>query len=436
VAAITISARGDYRLTRARVPISVAEARGIEGDRDGLALVDIAVAEGCIESITPPATAPAADAIDLAGRIVFPAFVDCHTHIDKGHIWPRMPNPDGTFMSALEAVGRDRIARWNATDVERRMEFSLRCAYAHGTAALRTHLDSLPPQETISWPVFEKVRERWKGRIELQGVCLITIEQVRDKSWFNALADRVAAARGVLGCATFMVPDLDALLDDIFRAAAERGLGLDFHSDETADPSACSLDRIAEAVLRNRFEGRVLVGHCCSIARQVDDVAKRTLDKVAKAGVNIVSLPMCNLYLQDRRTDGTTPRWRGVTLVHEMRARGIKVAIASDNTRDPFYAYGDLDMLEVLRLGTRILHLDHPVGDWPASVASIPAGIMGLENFGEFRRGAPADFIVFHGRSWTELLSRPESDRIVVRNGRAIERALPDYSELDDLMVA
>ena len=62
---------------------------------------------------------------------------------------------------------------------------------------------------------------------------------------------------------------------------------------------------------------------------------------MAKAGISVVSLPMCNLYLQDRRTDGTTPRWRGVTLLHEMKARGIKVAIASDNTRDPFYAYGD-----------------------------------------------------------------------------------------------
>ena len=92
---------------------------------------------------------------------MLPAFVDCHTHIDKGHIWPRKPNPDGTFIGALDAAGDDRAARWNAADVARRMDFSLRCAYAHGTAALRTHLDSLPPQETISWPVFEEMRERW-----------------------------------------------------------------------------------------------------------------------------------------------------------------------------------------------------------------------------------------------------------------------------------
>jgi cytosine/creatinine deaminase len=429
----TIPASGAYRLTGARVPVCLADAP-LESDSDGLALVDISVTDGKIASLVPAAE-QASDAIDLAGRMVFPTFVDCHTHIDKGHIWPRTPNSDGTFPSALDNVARDRRARWNAKDVERRMEFSLRCAYAHGTSALRTHLDSLAPQETISWPVFEAMRDRWAGRIALQAVSLVTVEEVRNKPWFASLVERVAKAKSVLGAVTFMVPDLDALLDDIFRTASGRGLDLDFHADETADAGAHSLDRIAEAKIRNRFEGRVLAGHCCSLARQPDDEAKRTLDKVAKAGVSVVSLPMCNLYLQDRRTDRTTPRWRGVTLVHEMKARGIDVAIASDNTRDPFYAYGDLDMLEVLRLGTRILHLDHPVGYWPAAVASASAAIMGIEG-GRLKAGAPADFIVFRGRSWTELLSRPESDRIVVRNGRAIERVLPDYAELDDLMGA
>jgi cytosine deaminase len=433
---IRIPTSGDYRLARARIPVSLAEARGIEGDRDGLALVDIEISGGRIGSIGPVAEKAALDAIDLAGRMVLPAFIDCHTHIDKGHIWPRMPNPDGTFPAALDTVARDRVARWSANDVERRMEFSLRCAYAHGTAALRTHIDSLSPQETISWPVFERVRERWAGKIALQAACLITIDQVRDHRWFAQLADRVAEAKGVLGCVTFMVPDLDELLDQVVKAAAYLGLDLDFHSDETADPLSVSLDRIADAVLRNRFKGRVLVGHCCSIAQQADDNARKTLDKVAEAGLSIVSLPMCNMYLQDRRTDRTTPRWRGITLLHEMKARGIKVAIASDNTRDPFFAYGDLDLLEVFREATRILHLDHPFADWPKTIATTPADIMGLKGFGCLRADALAHFTIFRGRSWTELLSRPESDRIVVRAGRAIESTLPDYSELDDLMVA
>jgi cytosine deaminase len=430
-----IPTSGWYVLGNARVHASTAPGVVGTADRDGFHLVDIAIADGAIAGLALRGDRPRPPRlVDLGGRIVMPGFVDCHTHIDKGHIWPRMPNPDGSFPGALDAVGADRLVRWDAGDVARRMDFSLRCAYAHGTLALRTHLDSIAPQETISWPVFQEMRETWRGRIELQAASLVGIEQVRDAAWFEGLADIVATAGGVLGAVTYMVPDLDPLLDRIFRAAMERGLDLDFHADETDDVSAVSLRRIAEAALRHRFEGKILVGHCCSLARQPDREVDATLDKVAAAGLAVVSLPMCNLYLQDRRHDGTTPRWRGVTLLHEMKSRGIPVAVASDNTRDPFYAYGDLDMLEVYRMATRIVHFDHPVADWPAAIAAAPAAVMRLEGRGTLAPGATADLVIFRGRSWTELLSRPESDRIVVRSGRAIVREMPDYSELDDLM--
>jgi cytosine deaminase len=431
---VQIPATGAFTLANARVHTSLTPDVAATSDPDGFMLADISVADGRIVSIAPSGHRPAPDAINLAGRVVLPCFVDCHTHIDKGHIWPRKPNPDGSFLGALNATGKDRMACWSADDVARRMDFSLRAAYAHGTKAVRTHIDSVPPQEKISWPVFEEMRERWRGRIELQGVCLFGIEGARDAKWFAGLARRVAAAGGVLGTVTHMVPDLEELLDRVFTTAIKHGLDLDFHADETAEISAVSLKKIAEAALRHRFEGRILVGHCCSLARQPDTDALDTLDKVARAGIAVVSLPMCNLYLQDRRQDGTTPRWRGVTLLHEMRARGIPVAVASDNTRDPFYAYGDLDMLEVYRMATRILHFDHPVGDWPKAIASTPADIMRLHEAGILAANKPADFVVFRGRSWTELLSRPESDRIVVRNGKAIVREIPDYAELDDLM--
>jgi cytosine deaminase len=231
-----------------------------------------------------------------------PAFVDCHTHLDKGHIWPRRPNPDGSFPGALEAVLADRSANWSASDVEARMEFALKCAWAYGTKAIRTHLDSLPPQEEISWPVFEMMRERWAGRIDLQAACLFGIDTGRDEAWFKTLVERVKKAGGVLGAVTFMVPDLEDLLDMVFRAAVENDLHLDFHADETDALEAVSLRMIAEAAKRHGYEGRILVGHCCSLARQPDDEVLRTLDAVAACNISVVSLPMCNMYLQDRRS--------------------------------------------------------------------------------------------------------------------------------------
>src|SRR6185295_107220 len=112
------------------------------------------VADGMVERLSAPASEAGLPTLDLSGGMVWPTFVDMHTHIDKGHIWPRRANPDGTFASALASVKLDREVNWSATDIAARMEFSLRSAYAHGTAVLRTHLDSLAPQHRISWPVF------------------------------------------------------------------------------------------------------------------------------------------------------------------------------------------------------------------------------------------------------------------------------------------
>ena len=112
----------------------------------------------------------------------------------------------------------------------------------------------------------------------------------------------------------------------------------------------------------------------------------------------------------------------------------MSVAIASDNTRDPFYAYGDLDPVEVFREGVRILHLDHPLDEAARVVTRTPADILGRADHGRIAAGLPADLVLFSARRWSEFLSRPQADRIVLRNGKGIDRSLPDYRDLDPLM--
>ena len=411
---------GPVTLTNIQVPACLL---GQEGD---LKRTELSIADGVL-------TQPQPIAVDMEGAIALPCFTDMHTHLDKGHIWERSPNPDGTFACALATVAADRTSRWNAEDVRRRMEFSLRCAFAHGTRAIRTHLDSIPPQEAISFPVFQDLQADWAGRIELQAVCLIGCDHFSEDGPFAETADRVARTPGgVLGMVTYPVPDIRERIEGFFRMASARGLHADFHVDETMDPGVETLRLIAKIALETGFDAPITVGHCCSLSTQDEARALDTLDLVAKAAINVVSLPLCNLYLQERNP-GRTPRRRGITLVHEMKDRGIRVAFASDNTRDPFFAYGDMDMLEVMREATRIGHLDHAGFDWPRAFSVNPAEICGFET-PSLSPGAPADLILCKARSWTELFARPQSDRIVLRAGEPIDRTLPDYAELDDLM--
>lgn len=403
----------------------------------GVERVDIGIEDGRIVSIAPTSDGPGRD---LDGGLVFPAFADIHTHIDKGHIWPRKANPDGSFMGALEAVRVDREGRWGAEDVRRRMEFSLRCAWAHGTAALRTHLDSVPPQESISWPVFADMRERWAGRVELQAVSLVGPDLMLDRATLRDVARTIKDFGGVLGGAMASHPQSAEAMRNVVEVAGDLDLDIDLHCDETLDPASRVLLDLANAVLDAGYTGRVLAGHCCALSAQDARMRGETIEKVARAGVAVVSLPMCNLYLQDRDATGrATPTRRGVTAVKELRAAGVPVAFASDNTRDPFYAYGDLDALEVLREGSRIAHVDHPQDDawgWARVVTLDAAAIAGFAHRAKITVGAPADLVLFRARSWTELFARPQNDRVVLRAGKVIDTALPDYRELDDLMEA
>ncbi|HXE25121.1 MAG TPA: cytosine deaminase [Roseiarcus sp.] len=432
--ALALSSAERYALKQARVLGRALHEPVAPLDADGFALVDILVDEGLIARIAPAGAVDfgGAPEIAMSGRIVLPLFVDVHTHIDKGHIWRRKPNPAGDFKSALAAVIEDRSANWTGADVAARMEFSLRSAYAHGTAALRTHIDSVGAQTRISWPVFAEARERWRGRIELQASPLFSIEFALDDSHMadiEAMLD--AHGTGILGAVTYMIPRLHEGLERLFALAERKGWELDFHVDESADPAARSLKAVADMAIERRFPRPILAGHCCSLALQEDDERRKTIDAVARAGVSVVSLPMCNMFLQDREA-GRTPRWRGVTAIHELKRAGVPVMIASDNTRDPFYPYGDLDMMETWREGVRILHLDYPFADWAPAVAAFPAQAMGLD-LGVLRPGARADMILTRARDFTELLARPQSDRIVVRSGKASSAKPPDYSELDAL---
>ncbi len=417
-----------YLLAGAHVPACLIAADG-PGNAD-LMRVDLLVRGGRLIALDRTLEIPDVPRVALDGALVWPSFHDIHTHLDKGQIWQRTPNPDGTFAQALAATASDREAHWTREDMAVRMEFSLRSAYAHGTSSIRTHLDSFGPHLDIVWSLFREMQARWRGRIELQAASLCLLSQLAGDAG-QAIARQVAATEGgVLGGLVVHEPGLADALDRLFGLAGEHGLDLDLHVDENGVESGTGLEQVARAALRHRSRGRVLCGHCCNLAVQPEPRRRETIVLVADAGLGVVSLPLCNLYLQDRQP-GVTPRWRGVTLLHELADANVPVMLASDNTRDPFFAYGDLDMLEVFSQSVRIGHLDHPFRDWPRAITARPAAWMGRP--GGFTIGEAADLVVFDVRSLNELLSRPQADRLVIRNGRGTGAVPPRYRELDRL---
>jgi cytosine deaminase len=423
-----------YWLRNAHIPVCLLEDEGFKPQTgEGLVLVDLKISEGVIVQIVPsPAQSDEIPEINLKKRLIFPRFIDLHTHIDKSHIWERSPNCEGTFDRALTTVRLDAEKYWQAEDVLRRMEFSLQCSYAHGTAAIRTHIDAAGKQGEISFGIFQELQAAWSERLIMQAVSLVSLDYYQIPDGI-VMADKVAEIGGILGGVAYINDNLDSQLDTVFSLAKERNLNLDFHADENDNPNSICLQKIAKAALRNEFTGNILCGHCCSLAVQPPEIVSKTIDLVKQAGIAIVSLPLCNLFLQNRH-QFQTPYWRGITKVHELKQAGIPVAFASDNCRDPFYGFGDGDVLEVLSQAVKIGHLDTPYSDWCSSVTLTAADLMGLPQLGRIKVGLPADLIIFTARYFSELFSRPQCDRLILHRGKPIEATLPDYAELDDLI--
>lgn len=429
-----------YWLRNAHVPLSLMVGGSKWTPRkpptDHLLCVDLEILDGKIATLAAAGTFISSSvlSIDLEKGMVLSCFSELHTHLDKGHIWERSPNPDGSFDAALLAVSRDSRKYWNTEDVYRRMEFGLKCSYAHGTKAIRTHIDSFGKQATISWNVFNELRSQWADRITLQAVALVSLDYYMTPAG-EKLADLVAEMGGILGGVAFTNPGLEEQIERVFQLAKARKLNLDFHVDENSEVDSICLKLIAEATIRHKYKGKVVCGHCCSLSVQPEDEVQATIALVKKAGIAVVSLPMCNLYLQDRESS-KTPSWRGVTQLHELKKAGVPVTLSSDNCRDSFHSFGDHDGLEVFNMSVRIAHLDRPYGDWINSVTLTPAEIMGLEYWGQIGAEMPADLIIFKARTYSELLSRSQHDRIVLRSGKSIDQTLPKYSELDDLVMS
>jgi len=426
---------------RARIPLAclpppLNRASGTDSPLEPWRECDVVVDGGRISEVRDSGAGGGAPfsgrTTDLGGVLVFPGLLEVHTHLDKCHTWERAPGVHSDFWESLGILASDSV-RWSEDDVYRRAEFALRTTWAHGTVALRSHLD------TSGSVGAGRLRAEWRGRIEIQTVSLF-----RFWEFSGGEADRIveltARHKGTaMGGFPQPNPDLPRQLDNVMAAARELGIGLDLHVDESDLVHAECLRATAEAVLRNQFPHPVACGHNCSLSVQAPERARETIALVKEAGIGIICLPLTNLHLQGRtrgpKPPGAafgpplTPQWRGLTLLHEFIEAGVTVACGGDNVRDAFIGWGDFDIVEVYIESVRLAHLDTRLAFSPAVVTTGPARIMGLPGYGMVAPGSPADMIVFSARKLYSLLARPSTPRRMIHGEDFREVLLPDYDE-------
>jgi cytosine/creatinine deaminase len=361
---------------------------------------NVAISDGRVASVDP-AAGPA------EGRLLLPAFHEPHTHADRA--FAPVPHRPRSLIEAIEAAEILR-ERSTAEEVEARAWRLFERATAHGVTRLRTHVDHSPMDGGVrDRRAVRTAATQFSGRLEVEIVAFASREfdPVRPATR-AALAAALEDGADLLGAFIALSPDPPASLDALLNLAVDTDASVDVHLDEHGDPAASLLEYLAEATIARGLEGRVTAGHCCALAALEQEPARRVVEKVAAAAITVIALPALNLYLQSRDQASprpSTPRMRGITLIHELLAAGVPVRFGADNVRDPFYPYGDADPLETAWLASVAAQLD----DSRALLAGVCGGRSAV------RVGDPAELVLVPADSLEDALARRPAPRQLVR---------------------
>ena len=367
---------------------------------------------GLVQSVGQPLD-PTDEVVQAHGRLVLPAMVEPHAHLDKAFLAETVPNPTGDLMGAIEAMElhRGRITR---ADTEARAERAARLILANGATAIRTHADVTAENGLMSAEALVAVRERLRHLVDIQVVALC--------GWPSSSPDQRALLReamslgldGVGGC-PHLEDDPHGATDFLLEIAAEFGTPIDLHTDETLDPTRFALPHLAERVIATGFAHGVTASHCVSLGMQTAAIQRATAERVATAGIHVITLPSSNLYLLGRDRQEAMPR--ALTAIAALRAAGVNVAAGADNLQDPFNLVGRGDCLETASLMVMAGH--QLPDDAYHAVSGAARAALGLQAAGVVP-GAVADLVLVAAGSVREAVAFAPFGRTVLRAGRVV----------------
>ncbi|MGD9794490.1 MAG: amidohydrolase family protein [Acidimicrobiia bacterium] len=356
------------------------------------------------------------DTFDAAGMLALAAFVEPHAHLDKALSAERAPNPRGDLGGAIEAwIGYG--PQLTVTDMADRAERCARMLLANGATVIRSHADVHGAVGLRAAEALIEARRRLAGLVTVEITALIGWPSTGEAGVEERARLAAALDMGVdhIGGCPYLEPDPLGAIDASLAMAAERGIGLDLHVDETLDPAILTVETLAERVVATGFDGPVMASHCVSLGMQSSAVQQRVADKVAAAGISVVALPQTNLYLQSRALATAPPR--GLTAIAALRTAGVNVAGGADNVQDPFNLVGRGDPLETAALLVMAGHLSPD--DALEAVSSRARRALGHEPV-TLTPGSLADLVVIDAGSVREAVASGSATRTVVRHGRIV----------------
>ena len=399
---------------------------------DGRSGIDIGIKDGKIAVLESSLSAKATEEIDASGKLVSPPFVDAHFHMDAtlslGQ--PRL-NQSGTLLEGIALWGELKPHLTVEAIKERALKYC-DLAVARGLLAIRSHVDICDPR-LLAVDALLEVKKEVAPYLDLQLVAFPQDGYLRDPAAAKLLESALDRGVDVIGG----IPHFERTMEDgkksveiLCRIAAERGLRVDMHCDESDDPLSRHIETLTAETVRHGLQGRVTGSHLTSMHSMDNYYVSKLLPLMAEAEMNVVANPLINITLQGRHE--TYPKRRGMTRVPELLNAGVKVAFGHDCVMDPWYSLGSADMLEVASMGLHVAQMTgvEQMKSCFRAVTEIPAAILGLEDYG-LEKGCNADLVILQAADPVEALRLKANRLFVIRKGKIISRSAPLQAELN-----
>lgn len=398
---------------------------------DGRLNQDIAVRDGRIVTVAPAIEGAAQEVIEAGGNLLTPPFVDPHFHMDATLSLglPRM-NVSGTLLEGIALWGELRPTLTPDAVVERALRYC-DLAVSKGLLAVRSHVDVSDPQ-LVTVEALLDVRARVAPYLDLQLVAFPQDGFYRGPDAEAALLRALDMGVDVVGGIPHFERTMDAgrkSVETLCRIAADRGLQVDMHCDETDDPMSRHVETLAEQTVRFGLQGRVAGSHLSSMHSMDNYYVSKLLPLMAEAGMAAIPNPLINMMLQGRHD--TYPKRRGLARIPEMLAAGIPVGLGQDCVLDPWYSMGSGDLLDVAHMAVHATQMGSAEDKAKLfeAVTTIPAQILGLDGYG-LAPGCHADMVLLQARDPAEAIRLRPVRLKVIRRGKVVAETPPEHSRL------
>ena len=391
---------------------------------DGRRDVSVGVKDGLIQEISAQDAlrhAGAGEVLDAAGQLLSPPFVDPHFHMDStlSYGQPRV-NQSGTLLEGIALWGELKPQLRQQDVIDRALSY---CdwAVANGLLAIRTHVDVSDPR-LLAVEALLEVKARVRPYLDLQLVAFPQDGVLRAPGALDNLKRALGMGVDVVGG----IPHFERTMADgatsvrlLCELAADLGLPVDMHCDESDDPLSRHVETLADQTHRLGLHGRVTGSHLTSMHSMDNYYVSKLLALMAEAQLHVVANPLINITLQGRQD--SYPKRRGMTRVPELLQAGINVAFGQDCVLDPWYSLGSGDMLEVAHMGLHVAQMTSQAGMRQCfeAVTTNAASVLGLEQYG-LAPGCRADFVLLQAATPAEAIRLRATRLAVFKAGRRI----------------